>query len=228
MLQNPLETNSFSDLVSCRRCGKHIDGKIAVCPYCGHHVKRARQVIGTAWVVGGLVVAGGIGYGVYHSGYLARLLPDRPAEVATAPAPEATAPDTVPPVATPIVVPPPDTGRTEPAPTPLAPQPRGEAPEPPRDTRRSLQTRYTTDWVNVREGRSVTSAVVQVLAPGLPVNVADMRDGWWEYYEAGTMRGYIANSVLGSQPRGVSAQPPDISRHTPAGVPASSWQAPSP
>jgi ribosomal protein L37E len=207
LLQNPLETNSFSDLISCRRCGKHIDRKLAVCPYCGHHVMRARRVIGTAWVVAGVVVAGGVGYGVYRSGYLEQLLPDRPAEVAAAPAPEATAPDTVPPLATPIVVPSPDTARTARAPTPPAPQPPVEAAEPPRDIRRSLQTRYTTDWVNVREGRSVTSPVVRVLAPGIPVNVAEMRDGWWEYYESGTMRGYIANSVLESQPPGVSPQP---------------------
>jgi len=192
LLQNPLETHSFSDLVSCRRCGKHIDRQVAVCPYCGHNVKRARQVIGTAWAVAGLVVASGVGYWVYRSGFLERLLPDRPAEVAAVPAPEATAPDTVPPVAAPIVVPPPDAARTEPALKPPAPRP--------------LQTRYTSDWVNVREGRSVASPVVRVLSPGIPVNVAQMQDGWWEYYESGTMRGYIANSVLESQPPGASPQ----------------------
>jgi hypothetical protein len=33
-----------------------------------------------------------------------------------------------------------------------------------------------------------------------------MRDGWWEYYESGEMRGYVANSVLESQPRDVSPE----------------------
>jgi ribosomal protein L37E len=209
LLQNPLETNSFSDLVSCRRCGKHIDRKVAVCPYCGHHVMRARRVIGTAWAVAGVAVAIAVGYGVLRSGYLARLLPDRPAEVAAAPAPAPAlaAPDSVPPVAPPIVVPPPDAPQREAAPTPAAAERPVEAAAPPSDLPRSLQTRWTADWANVREGRSVTSAVVRVLAPGIPINVAGMRDGWWEYYESGEMRGYIANSVLESQPPDVSPQP---------------------
>jgi hypothetical protein len=65
-------------------------------------------------------------------------------------------------------------------------------------------TRWTVDWANVRESRSVDSPVVRVLAPRQRVSVARMREGWWEYYEEGTMRGYIANSLLGSQPPGLT------------------------
>jgi ribosomal protein L37E len=190
LLQNPLETSAGSDLVSCRRCGKHISRDAAVCPFCGHHLRRSRQAAATAWALFALAAAGAAGWGAYRAGYLDWLVPPpdpaSPAAVSTAPAAE---PDTTPPNAAPIVVPPPDTTPSRPSRTAdTQPVPAG-----------SIRTRWTTEWANVRQDRSIQSAVVRVLAPGVEVSVAGLRDGWWEYYEDGAVRGYIANSVLVAQ-----------------------------
>lgn len=205
LLQNPLEANAWSDLVSCRRCGKHIDRKAVVCPFCGHHRERARRLIATTWVVVILAVAGAAGYGAYRAGYLDWLLPERGPAVAIAPHTEPVALDTIPPSAAPIVAEPADTTPAQAVAAPPAqPSPTGRSEERGGQVPR-LRARWTADWANVREQRSIDSPVVRVLAPGVQVDVAELQNGWWEYYERGARRGYIANSVLASQPPGLSS-----------------------
>jgi ribosomal protein L37E len=192
LLQNPLETSAGSELVSCRRCGKHISRQATVCPFCGHHLRRARRTAATAWAVFAVGVVGAAGWGVYRAGYLDWLVPPpdpaSPAAISTAAVGE---PDTTPPNAVPIMVPPPDT-------TPVQP-PRSQTAETQPAPAGSIRTRWTTEWANVRQDRNIQSAVVRVLAPGVEVSVARLQDGWWEYYEDGAVRGYIANSVLAAQ-----------------------------
>jgi ribosomal protein L37E len=206
LLQNPLEASAQSDLVSCRRCGKHIDRRTAVCPYCGHHVSRARKLMRAGWVFAGLAVVAAAGYGAWRGGYLEALIPKQTPAAATAPSPQEPV-SQAPPTAQPIVVLPVDSGRAAdsvatapPTPQTTAPETTAPSPSPVADPPGSFLVRWTSEWANVRESRSIDSPVVRVLAPGSEVRVARMRDGWWEYYESGAMRGYIANSVLGADP----------------------------
>ncbi|HET7038732.1 MAG TPA: zinc ribbon domain-containing protein [Gemmatimonadales bacterium] len=193
LMQNPLETSAGSELVSCRRCGKHISRHAPVCPYCGHHLQRARRAAAVGWALVVLGLIGAAAWGAYRAGYLDRLMapPEAPApEPAT---PQPVGPDRSTPNAAPIVVPPPDTTPVRPAP----PQSQPQSQPPPAAA--VLRTRWTTEWANVRQDRSIQSAVVRVLGPGVEVSVGRLLDGWWEYYENGAVRGYIANSVLASQ-----------------------------
>jgi hypothetical protein len=111
-----------------------------------------------------------------------------------------------------MVVPPPDTASPDstPAVAPAQPAPDTALRSP--SAAPTIQTRWTADWANVREAPSVTAAVVRVLAPGRQVDVANMRDGWWSYYEGGARMGYIANSVLETQPPGLGPQSSTLSR----------------
>jgi hypothetical protein len=60
--------------------------------------------------------------------------------------------------------------------------------------------RWTADWANVRERRSVEAPVVLVLDPNEAVQVDSLRGGWWAAYVGGQRIGYVANSVLREQP----------------------------
>ena len=217
LIQNPLETHDWGALQACGRCGKHIERDVTLCPYCGHRVRAARIARQVAMGVAALVVAVAAGVGVWRSGLLEALLEatrggGRPAasEQGT---PEPAQPPALPaegagdPSAAPIVVAAPDTtvqGRVTAVPAaPLrsvAADTTAPASErPPVGTRR-LVTRWTTEWTNVRAARSVEAAVVQVLPPGRAVEVREMRQGWWELHAGGVVVGYVANSVLTTDP----------------------------
>ncbi len=60
----------------------------------------------------------------------------------------------------------------------------------------STQTKWTTTWVNVREGRGTDTPVVQVIRPGQRVEVDSLQGRWWGLYVDGERIGYVANSVL--------------------------------
>lgn len=64
----------------------------------------------------------------------------------------------------------------------------------------SRDTRWSLDWVNIREGRGVASAIVTVLKPGVEVQVADQRGGWWAVYVDGSFVGYASGSLFGVTP----------------------------
>lgn len=65
-------------------------------------------------------------------------------------------------------------------------------------------TRWVTSmWVNVREGPADSTPVVAVLRPGQRVEAgAPTRDGWQMVYVDGRRVGYVARSLLTSQPPG--------------------------
>ena len=66
----------------------------------------------------------------------------------------------------------------------------------PRTTGPSTQTKWTSTWVNVREGRGSDTRIVQILDPRQPVEVASLQGRWWGLYIDGKPIGYVANSVL--------------------------------
>ncbi len=65
-----------------------------------------------------------------------------------------------------------------------------------RTTGPSTQTKWTSTWVNVREGRGTDTRIVQILDPRQPVEVVSLRGRWWDLYIDGKPIGYVANSVL--------------------------------
>jgi RNA polymerase subunit RPABC4/transcription elongation factor Spt4 len=217
LIQNPLETHDWASLRACGRCGKHIDRDVPLCPYCGHKVRAARIAQRVAIAAVALAVAAAAGVGLWRSGMLdsvweaaragGRPAASPPLTAETAAVPPLLAQDTVPPQATPILAAVPDTavgdtgaaGAPAPARSVTAdPATRTADAAPP--VRRGLVTRWTTEWANVRAARSVESAVVQVLPPGRAVEVREMRQGWWALHAGGAVVGYVANSVLTTDP----------------------------
>jgi len=216
LIQNPLETHDWGTLRACGRCGKHIERDVVLCPYCGHHVRAARFARRTALSAAVIVVVAAAGVGVWRSGVVGSLRDavgaPRSPTASTQPPPEPSPLPTMPtadsagPRAAPILAAAPDTadseGATASPPAPMRGVVAGpttlpaEAPPRPRD----LVTRWTMEWANVRAERSVESAVVQVLPPGRAIEVRDMRQGWWALHADGIVVGYIANSVLTTEP----------------------------
>lgn len=203
LIQNPLETHDWGDLRVCGRCGKHIPKGAAVCPFCGHQVQFRRRVWLAVVGAGLAVVVVGSGVVAWRSGLLRLPLGGRsaaepapavaesvpPADSAAASQPVVTeeAPGVAPPQAPAIVA--------------AAPQPETAVRNaPPVEQVPTLVTRWTSDWVNVREERNVESSQVRVLRPGSAVEVGDWRGGWWALYEGGRRIGYVANSVLTTTP----------------------------
>ncbi len=72
----------------------------------------------------------------------------------------------------------------------------------PRTTGPSTQTKWTSTWVNVREGRGSDTRIVQVLDPWQPVEVASREGRWWGVHIDGKRIGYVANSVLQNESPG--------------------------
>jgi hypothetical protein len=66
----------------------------------------------------------------------------------------------------------------------------------PRTTGPSTQTKWTSTWVNVREGRGSDTRIVQILDPRQPVEVDSLQGRWWGLHKEGKRIGYVANSVL--------------------------------
>lgn len=214
LIQNPMETHNWGTLQECGRCHKHIERDVVLCPYCGHRVRATRIVrrvtLGSVLVL--VVIAAGVA--AWRAGVVASvrtaLFPARMPEQPAPAEPVATvleAPREAPPEATgpPVVATVPDTAATTPATTPAtspgappATSPAGRAAPP--VARSGLVVRWTGEWANVRADRTIESEVVRVLAPGLEVQVGDMQRGWWALYADGALIGYIANSVLRTEP----------------------------
>ncbi len=66
----------------------------------------------------------------------------------------------------------------------------------PRTIGLSTKTKWTSTWVNVREGRGTDTRIVQILDPSQPVEVASLQGRWWDLYRDGKPIGHVANSVL--------------------------------
>jgi len=202
LIQNPLETHDWTALVECGRCHKHIERSARECPYCGHNVRAAR--VATRTVAGVVGVAVAVSVILVKTGALTDLARSfHPAPPATTPAPqppavatqapdtavgEATVPDSAQPAST-EASPSPQVAETTPPPS--------AAPPP---TALQLVTRWTAEWANVRQGRSIESPALQVLPPGREIRVGDRQQGWWAVYADARPIGYIANSVLTATP----------------------------
>ena len=72
----------------------------------------------------------------------------------------------------------------------------------PRTAGPSTQTKWTSTWVNVREGRGTDTRIVQILDPRQPVEVDSLQGRWWGLYIDGKRIGYVANSVLQNESPG--------------------------
>ena len=93
-----------------------------------------------------------------------------------------------------------DDGSPPPTSSPPGPLPPATVDSPPAAvptaTRPSTQTKWTSTWVNVREGRGTSTPVVQIIDPGRPVEVDSLLGRWWVVYVDGKAIGYVHNSVL--------------------------------
>jgi ribosomal protein L37E len=85
------------------------------------------------------------------------------------------------------------------------PQPSSEAPSsapseslPP--TAGPQERRYTNIWVNVRQARRPTAAVVRVLRPGEPVLVDSLRQNWYRVVADGQAVGYVYRGFVDPAP----------------------------
>jgi RNA polymerase subunit RPABC4/transcription elongation factor Spt4 len=198
LIQNPLETHNWGTLRECGRCHKHIERGADVCPYCGHRVRATRLAARSVAAVAGLAVLAAAGVAAWRSGVVDSL---RGALGANRPAPEAAAP-----VIDPAPVLPPPAGAAEVVVAPITAAGPAEPPPPGAVAAAApapafgLVTRWTGEWANVRSARDTTSEVVRVLAPNVAIEVGDMRRGWWALYVGGAFVGYIANSVLRTDP----------------------------
>ncbi len=72
----------------------------------------------------------------------------------------------------------------------------------PTTTGPSTQTKWTSTWVNVREGRGTDTRIVQILDPRQRVEVASLQGRWWDLYIDGERIGYVANSALQNETPG--------------------------
>ena len=66
----------------------------------------------------------------------------------------------------------------------------------PRTTGPSTEAKWTSTWVNVREGRGANTRVVRILDPGQRIEVNNLQGRWWVVYRDGKRIGYVANSVV--------------------------------
>lgn len=192
---------SAGSLAECRKCGRQVLTKVRLCPYCGTKRPGRRATLIPLLLVGVLALAG---YAAFEFGYLSRvgfLLPpvntlplmnreqQRPQPRPAEPAPQ----DQEPAPSQPLEA----IELRERAVQPAEEQPADTVPPAPA---RPAAIRWTTDWTNIRQGRSIQSPVVSVLRPGQRVEVTNLTQGWWELHVGGRFVGYVAGSALVSQP----------------------------
>ncbi len=92
-----------------------------------------------------------------------------------------------------------DESRPLPRTLPAAAPPAEVAPPPvetPSATPRDAQTKWTSDWANVREGRGLNTPIMQIISPGLQVEVDSLQGRWWVVLVDGAPIGYVHSSLL--------------------------------
>jgi RNA polymerase subunit RPABC4/transcription elongation factor Spt4 len=181
--------------IVCRKCGHQIPAQANVCPHCGvDFPKRTFNLLLAAIPIVAIIIIFAI----------IKLLPGGQDVTgsAAAPPPLATAPPVITPPQTEVVL----ENPTEPArAVSVERAPPIVVQTPPRtaeraDTSVRATTRWTADWVNVRRDPLPTAPVEQQLNPGVRVEVGGFEAGFWEVYLEGRRLGYVANSLLLSEP----------------------------
>ena len=183
----------LNDLVECPRCSKLLDRRTPTCRHCGYAARRARRVRRAAVIAAGVTVVAVI-WGISfkapppdETAARAAPTPEEPAgpleEMMIARAPPDTTPTDLP------------AARPGPAPPPEPPEPIPPA-------------RWTNNWVNVREDRSVNAPVVRILRPGTRVEIGDRARGWWAVSIEGVPVGYVSSELLDTAPPAPSDSAP--------------------
>ena len=167
------------ELTQCRKCGELLTRRSRRCPHC-NHVQSARR-----WVVAGaatltlvLVIAIVFIVGMSEPAVLPASAGSPPVMSIVQPVPERTFDSAA--IAMPVT-PPADTAARVVSTLPTV-------------------KRWTTNWANVRLGRTRESAVVVILQPGQEIDVGDRRGGWWTVYEADSVVGFVAGNLLATAP----------------------------
>jgi hypothetical protein len=181
LTQNPMQLGPSSELMVCRVCKKYTPRTSATCQFCGaptHGVRLSAVVKVVLW----LVVGGGVAVG------LVMLL--RTPQPAPAPATPAAGQRQV--------VPPEAVAPAETLPVPVA---AAITAEPPPQV--ATVTRWTAQWLNLRDGPGHDTNVIRPVPPGTRLEVANPVGAWWRVYEAGIAVGFISGTELLRSP------PPD-------------------
>ncbi len=161
-------------LKACPQCGQKVAGAAQVCPGCSYRLSQHTPEIngsGASWFVPVLLGVALVVLGVFLA---IRTRPDGGLQPSASSAPPPAASVAAPPADS--VAPPPVA-----EPTPALP---------------STQTKWTSDWVNVREGRALTAPILRVLTPGQRVQVDSLRVRWWLVYLDGQRIGYVHQTVI--------------------------------
>ena len=93
----------------------------------------------------------------------------------------------------------PDSGPQPSIPNPPLPPVDSVAPPPvaePTIALPSTETKWTSEWANVREERALTAPILRILTPGQRVEVDSLRARWWLVYLDGQRIGYVHNTVI--------------------------------
>ena len=181
--------------IVCRKCGQKISAEAHVCPHCG--VDFPKRTFNLLLVAAAVVV-------VILAFVVIWLLPgDTPVTgPVTAPPPLSTEPPEITPPHTEAVLD--ATAETSAADSNVQARPIVVESPPPaaarRDTPVRATTRWTANWVNVRQEPNPDAAIVQVLKAGVRVDVGAFETGFWEVYVEGQRLGYVANSLLLREP----------------------------
>lgn len=183
----------MNDLPTCPACGAPHLPVATRCPKCGEPFRQdqvdkppfePKHRVRTA-VYAAIAVA--VAAGIWAAAPGIRRAATPTATVPATAVPAADTPvvtDTAPPAAPEI--------DPAPAPTPVPPTPTVDAPP--------TTVRWTADWANVRETPSLNAEVVTVVRPGQRVEVGEPRAGFWRLYRDGIPVGWIAGSLLRTQP----------------------------
>ena len=185
-------------LIQCPSCGKTVASAASTCPGCREVLPRDYEKPKAQGII--FVVSSILGLGLAGILVLAVVTLQQPSSggrtsSGTAAEPDPPQPSSVQPLP-PEGSPAPPIETTQAPPTlPVQPQPNPVGSIPP-----SVQIRWTSDWANVRAGRTTQSESVDVIRPGERVEVDSLVGGWWAVYVDGRVVGYVHNSVLQGQP----------------------------
>jgi hypothetical protein len=190
-----LKESQLGPQITCRKCGHKISAKATVCPRCGvDFPKRSFNLVLAAIPVGAIILIL----------VMMRLFPgDAAAPIPTETVqPVAGEPSESVPQQPEAVV---EDRSDTPQPDSILRAPPVVADAPPSNTEPttsspSPNTRWTSTWVNVRSEPRPNGPRVQILDPGVRLEIGNYVAGFWEVFLNGRRLGYVANSLLLREP----------------------------